>query len=193
MQRAWSGWLRTYKKREGRFRSCRGDVAPLGTRLLSPQTEAHTTQMSRPAGAVGQRLMTSRSDLCALTCRRGRSNNTALCLTSNRINTYVSKYDWQHEVGGTSASAAIFISTPPHSAHLATAANKTMGAVDRGVEAQVHGLLAAAATPPTHPPTLKLQVAPPGPQRLVSAATVFCQSWVCPAWDSRTAHAPSAF
>ena len=26
--------------------------------------------MSRPAGAVGQRLMTSRSDLCALTCRR---------------------------------------------------------------------------------------------------------------------------
>ena len=187
MQRAWSGWPRTYKKREGRFRSCRGDVvedvAPLGTRLLSPQTEAHATQMSRPAGALsarGSRPLGS-DRLCALTCRRGRSNNTVLCLTSNHINTYVSKYDWQHEVGGTSASAAIFISTPPHSA---AAANKTMGAVDRGVEAQVHGLLAAAATPPTHPPTL---VAPPGPQRLVSVATVFCQTWVCPAWDSRTA------
>ena len=153
--------------------------------------------MSRLAGAVGQRLKTSRSDrLCSDLPQRPppiQLYNTVLCLTSNRINTYVSKYDWQHEVGGTSASAAIFISTPPHSALLATAANKTKGAVDRGVEAQVHGLLAAAAIPPTHPPTLKLQVAPPGPQRLVSAATVFCQSWVCPAWDSRTAHAPSAF
>ena len=111
------------------------------------------TQMSRPTGAVGQRLMTSRSDLCALTCRRGRSNNTALCLTSNRINTYVSKYDWQHEVGGTSASAAIFISTPPHSAAAANKNNGSCGPGCGGASAWAAGSSGDSSNASTNPGT----------------------------------------